>query len=138
MTTPNAGDTLENAKDTAVVVKRSVSQPVKQVWKSLASHAGAEALLGPGGELGDKGEDWRSVDGTYGVIRSYHPLEEVRFTWYAADNAPKTMVLVTMAASEDGGSVIEVRHDQVPAYFDKSALAARWEAFLDKLVALGE
>ena len=138
MTTPSAGDTLENNQDTAVFVSRSVSQPVKQIWKSLVSREGAQALLGPGGELGDKGEDWRAEDGTFGVIRSYHPLEEIRFTWYAAENAPKTVVQVTLHATDDDTSVIEVSHDQVPSYFDRAALARRWETCLDKIVALGE
>ena len=138
MTTPSAGDTLENVQDTAVIVSRPVSQSVKQIWKSIASREGSQALLGPGGVLGDKGEDWRSEDGTFGVIRSYHPLEEVRFTWHAAENAPKTVVQVTLQPADDGGSVVEVRHEQVPAYFDRAALARRWETFLDTIVALGE
>ena len=135
MATPGTGDTLEHTQDTAVIVSRSVSLPVKEIWRLLTSRAGSEALLGAGGVLGDKGDDWRAADGTYGVIRSYHPLEEVRFTWHAAAEAPRTVVDVQTQAVPDGTKV-EIRHEHVPAYFDKAALARRWEKFLDDLVAL--
>ena len=135
MTTPGAGDTPGNTEDTAVVVSRSVSLPVKEIWRLLTSRAGSEALLGAGGELGDKGDTWHAADGTYGVVRSYHPLEEVRLTWHAAADAPSTIVEVRTQAAE-GETTVEVRHVNVPSYFDKAALARRWEKFLDDLVAL--
>ena len=138
MTTPGSGDTLEHTQDTAVIVSRSVSLPVKEIWRLLTSRAGSEALLGAGGELGAKGDDWRAADGTYGVIRSYHPLEEVRFTWHAAADAPRTVVDVQTQTTPEGGTAVEVRHEFVPAYFDKAALARRWEKFLDDLMALAD
>ena len=128
--------TLGHNSDTDVIVSRSVSIPVKEVWKALASREGGEALLGAGGELGNKGDDWHADDGTFGVMRSYHPLEEVRFTWHAAEGAPRTVVNVHLQGVPDGGTSVEIRHERVPHYFDKTALTARWETFLDKLFAL--
>ena len=107
------GDTLVNPVDTTVTVSRSVSQPVKEIWKLLVTREGAEALLGAGGELGDKGDSWHAADGTYGVIRSYHPLEQIRFSWHAAEEAPKTIVEVDLSASDDGTRV-EIRHEHIP------------------------
>lgn len=128
------GDTLVNPVDTTVTVSRSVSQPVKQIWKLLVTREGAEALLGAGGELGDKGDSWRAADGTFGVIRSYHPLEQIRFSWHAAEEAPKTIVEVDLSAAEDGTRV-EIRHEHIPSYFDASALTLKWEEALEKLAA---
>ena len=136
MATPGTGDTLEHTQDTAVIVSRSVSLPVKEFWRLLTSRAGSEALLGAGGVLGDKGDDWHAADGTYGVVRSYHPLEEVRFTWHAAADAPRTVVDVRTQAVPEGGTTVEIRHEHVPAYFDKAALERRWEKFVDDLLAL--
>ena len=95
---------------------------------------GAEALLGAGGELGDKGDSWHAADGTFGVIRSYHPLEQIRFSWHAAEEAPKTIVEVDLSAAEDGTKV-EIRHEHIPAYFDASAITHKWEQALEKLAA---
>ncbi|MGV8910951.1 MAG: SRPBCC family protein [Propionicimonas sp.] len=128
------GDTLVNPVDTTVTVSRSVSQPVKQIWKLLVTREGAEALLGAGGELGDKGDSWHAADGTFGVIRSYHPLEQIRFSWHAAEEAPKTIVEVDLSAAEDGTNV-QIRHEHIPSYFDASALTLKWEEALEKLAA---
>jgi uncharacterized protein YndB with AHSA1/START domain len=128
------GDTLVNPVDTTVTVSRSVSQPVKEIWKLLVTRQGAEALLGAGGELGDKGDSWHAADGTYGVIRSYHPLEQIRFSWHAAEDAPKTIVEVDLSAAGDA-TTVEIRHEHIPSYFDSSALTRKWEQALEKLAA---
>ena len=128
------GDTLVNPVDTTVTVSRSVSQPVKEFWKLLVTREGAEALLGAGGELGDKGDSWHAADGTFGVIRSYHPLEQIRFSWHAAEEAPKTIVEVDLSAAEDG-TTVEIRHEHIPSYFDAGALTHKWEQALEKLAA---
>ncbi len=136
MTTELSGDALAKSDGADIVVCRSASASIKDIWKALVSPEGEKALLGEGGQLGDKGEDWHANDGTFGVIRSYHPLEEIRFTWYAAEEAPRTIVTLHLNAAPDGGTTVEIRHEQVPSYFDKAALAQRWETFLDHLFAL--
>ena len=133
MTDQGASDSLGNAVGTTVTVSRSVSQSPKNVWKFLVTREGAEALLGPGGELGDKGDSWHAADGTYGVIRSYHPLEQIRFSWHAADEAPKTLVDVHLLPGSEGDTTVEIRHEQIPQYFDSGAITRRWESALEKL-----
>ncbi len=137
MTEQSPGDTLVNPVDTTVTVSRSVSKPVKEIWKLLATREGAEALLGAGGELGDKGDSWHASDGTYGVVRSFHPLEQLRFSWHAAEDAPKTIVELDIAAAGDG-TRLEIRHEHIPNYFDAAALTRKWEQALDKLAAAAE
>ncbi|MGC3952993.1 MAG: SRPBCC domain-containing protein [Propionicimonas sp.] len=112
-----------------------MSQSPKNVWKFLVTREGAETLLGPGGELGDKGDSWHAEDGTFGVIRSYHPLEEIRFSWHAAEEAPKTIVDVQLVKGGDEQTTVEIRHERIPHYFDAAALAKRWESVLEKLEA---
>lgn len=131
------GETLVNPVDTTVIVSRSVSKPVKDVWKALVTREGAEALLGPGGELGDKGDSWRAVDGTYGVVRSYHPLEQIRFSWHAAQEAPKTMVEIGLAANGDA-TLVEITHHGIPRYFDAVALTQKWELALDRVASAAD
>lgn len=133
MTDQKAGETLANTVDTTVTVRRSVSQSPKSVWRFLVTREGAETLLGPGGELGDKGDSWHAEDGTYGVIRSYHPLEQIRFSWHAAEEAPKTIVDVQLLPGDEGETTVQIRHEQIPAYFDAAALSRRWERALEKL-----
>lgn len=109
-----------------IKVECSVAIPVKEYWKLLVTKAGSELFLGKGGELGDKGDSWEAEDGSFGVVRSYHPLESIRFSWHAKTGSTKTMVRVSVAAEGDGTKVT-VEHLDVPDYYDKEALAKRWE-----------
>lgn len=134
MTDQPAGDSLAKSSDTTVVIQRSVSQPVKKVWGLLATPAGSEALLGEGGMLGDKGDSWHSANGTYGVVRSYHPLEQIRFSWHADDQAPKSLVDLQLVGQADDSTVVEIRHENIPGGWDTEAITEHWESALDRLV----
>jgi uncharacterized protein YndB with AHSA1/START domain len=111
-----------------------VARPVEDVWRVLAGPAGPEALLGPGATLGRKGEPWRADDGTHGVLRSYHPLEQVRFSWHADADAPATMVQLDLAADGDG-TRISLRQEHLDGSADAGALRQRWAQALERLSA---
>ena len=135
MTDQGAGDTLANAVDTTVTVSRSVSKSPKNVWKFLVTREGAETLLGPGGELGDKGDSWRADDGTFGVIRSYHPLEQIRFSWHAEPDAPKSLVDLHLVQQSEDSTVVEIRHEHIPGGWDVDAITQHWESALERIAA---
>ena len=106
---------------------------VDHVWRVLTTNDGAQALLGPGARLGGKGEPWRADDGSHGVWRSYHPLEQVRVSWHADADGPRSLVDLHLAAEGDGTRV-SLRHE--PAGPDRAAIEQRWSAALDRLDAL--
>ncbi len=120
-------------QDTAVVVSRAVSHPLKNVWNVLMTDEGAEALLGPGARLGDKGHTWRAEDGTTGVCRSFHPLEQIRFSWHADADAPKTVVDVHLTAIDANTTMLEIVHDHLPLDLDRAALEHHWQDALDRI-----
>ena len=133
MTDQGVSEALAESEDTTVVVSRSVSQSVKDVWRLLSTNAGAEALLGPGGVLGDKGDSWRAEDGTFGVVRSYHPLEQIRFSWHAHADAPKSLVDLHLVKEADDATLVEIRHEHIPGGWDTNAITAQWEDALDRI-----
>lgn len=135
MTEQSQGEALVNPEDTTVVVSRSVSKPVKEVWKHLVTREGGATILGTGAEIGEKGDNWQADDGTYGVIRSFHSFEQIRFSWHAAEDAPRTMVVLNLRADGPEQTFVELRHEQLPYYFDRAKLSQRWEASLDKIIA---
>ena len=108
---------------------------LQATWKLLVTREGAEALLG-GRRTRDKGDSWHASDGKR--IRSYHPLEQIRFSWHAAEEAPKTIVEIDLAANGDAETTVEIRHEHIPNYFDANAITRRWEQALDKLAAAAE
>ena len=120
-------------KDTTLVVRRVVSHPIKSVWNTLLSPAGMEALLGQGGQLGDKGDSWRAADGTYGVTRSFHPLEQIRFSWHKDEDSPRTLVDVHLISQDAESTLIEIRHEHVGTDLDPAELEQRWLAALDRI-----
>ena len=119
-------------KDATVVVSRVVSHPLKSVWTTLLTPAGMEALLGEGGQLGDKGDSWRAADGTYGVTRSFHAMEQIRFSWHKNEDSPRTLVDVHLTAQGDD-TLIEIRHEHVGTDLDPAELEAHWTAALERI-----
>lgn len=122
-----AGDAA-TASQPGVRVVRTLAAPVADVWRALVSPGGAEALLGPGASFGGKGEPWRSEDGPSGVLRSYHPLEQLRWSWHETPDAPASIVELDLS-DDGGGTRVDLRHDGVePATYEP-----RWSEALDRL-----
>ncbi|HJE50977.1 MAG TPA: SRPBCC domain-containing protein [Tessaracoccus flavescens] len=122
--------TEETVDSKSVKVTRVVAKPLREVWDELMRPNGAEPLLGEGGALGSKGDNWESADGSYGVTRSFHPMEQVRFSWHESEGAPRTLVEVDFK-EVDEGTQIDLIHDFLPEGADRDALSARWQKALD-------
>ena len=118
----------------AIEVTRVLPHTIEKVWEVLTTPAGAEALLGSGVKLGGKGEPWRSVDGSHGVVRSYHPMEQLRLTWHADDRAPATLVELNLVP-QDEGTRLGLRHEQVTDDALSQSLRQRWEVALGRIGA---
>jgi len=113
----------------AIEVSRVVPRPIDEVWQVLTTAAGAEALLGSGAQLGTKGEPWHSADGSHGVVRSYHPMQQVRLSWHADEHAPATTVDLQLTA-EGESTRLDLRHENVPDAAVAADLTRRWETAL--------
>jgi len=109
------------APDT-IEVSALLSHDLNHVWHVLSTNDGVAAVLGDGATLGNKGEHWRATDGTHGVWRSYHPLEQVRLSWHASEDGPRSLVDLHLAP-----------HEHVEG--DLDSLKARWAAALSRLEA---
>lgn len=112
----------------------SVPASLARVWEHLISAAGTRALLGDGARIGNKGEPWRADDGSYGVVRSYHPLEQVRVTWHPHQDGPLSMLDVQLRPDGDGTRV-EVFHEGRGIADDPRADVAHWDQALERFAA---
>ena len=122
------------APDT-VEVSALLSHDLKHVWQVLSTNDGVAAFLGKGAKLGNKGEHWRASDGTHGVWRSYHPMEQIRLSWHASDVAPRSLVDLHLAAQGEQ-TFVSIRHEHVDG--DLDALKDRWSEALTRLDAAAE
>lgn len=121
-----------DALSDTVEVSALLTHDINHVWHVLTTNDGAAAFLGEGATLGGKGEHWRAADGSHGVWRSYHPMEQVRVSWHASEDAPRSIVDLHLAPAGEQTSVT-VRHEPVD---DSAAMSARWRAALDRIDAL--
>lgn len=117
--------------DASVTVSATLPHPVDRVWRTLITREGAEALLGSGATLGGKGETWRTSDGPHGVLRSYHPLEQLRLSWHADDDAPASLVDLQLHP-EGSGTRVDLSHQHVPAE-QTERLQQHWSKALDRI-----
>jgi uncharacterized protein YndB with AHSA1/START domain len=121
-----------------VHVSRTVSAPVVHVWEVLVSPAGSQALLGQGAVLGGKGEPYHSADGTTGVLRSYHPLEQLRVSWHVTPDSPPSIVELDLVADGDGTTRLELSQNHLWHGVDADELGRRWSDGLERLASLAE
>lgn len=109
----------------------TVDAPVDQVWQHLISARGTEALLGPGVTLGSKGESWHSADGPHGVVRSYHPLEQIRVSWHPHEDGP--LSIVDLQLKPQGGSTrVDLYHEGQGIAEDGPGDKSRWDDALGR------
>ena len=117
----------------AVVVSRTLLLPGENRLGSPHDDRRLRSLLGPGAQLGSKGESWRSHDGREGVVRSFHPLEQIRFTWRLRESAHPTMVDVRLVPADDQATEFRIEHSKLPPHADRAWLSDRWEAAIDRI-----
>ncbi len=122
------------APDT-VEVSAVLSHDIDHIWRVLSTNDGVAAFLGEGVRLGNKGEHWQAADGTHGVWRSYHPMEQVRLSWHASEDAPRSLVDLHLAPAGEHTQV-SIRHEHVEG--DLDALRSRGTEALDRLDAAAE
>ncbi|WP_341729497.1 SRPBCC domain-containing protein [Brooklawnia sp.] len=114
-------------------MSRTVKQPVKVVWDVLMTDDGAEALLGPGAKLGAKGQSWHSHSGREGVIRSFHPLEQIRFSYRSNAATTPSLVAVNLKPAGDEATEIEIQHSNLGPDIERTWALDRWSAALERI-----
>ncbi len=120
-----------------VEVSMLLTHDLDHVWRVLSTNDGVAAFLGEGATLGNKGEPWRAADGTHGVWRSYHPREQVRLSWHASADAPRSVVDLHLAPS-GAQTQVSIRHELIDVSTDAEALRSRWSDALSRIDAAAE
>jgi uncharacterized protein YndB with AHSA1/START domain len=116
-----------------VQVRVHVDSTVSTVWQALVSAAGTATWLGDGAVLGDKGQSYRCVDGSSGVVRSFHPLEQLRLSWHSGPDTAASLIEVDVAP-EENGTRLRLAHEGLPAA-DRPAMRERWQQRIEALTA---
>jgi uncharacterized protein YndB with AHSA1/START domain len=132
MTTPvhvGTDATTALGNDQNVHLHRSLPATVGAVWEALVCPEGTATWLGTGAVLGDKGQSYHCADGTAGVVRSFHPLEQLRLSWHHDVDLEPSLIEVDLAV-EGSGTALRFWHDGLPEA-ERPAMRAHWEQRLD-------
>jgi uncharacterized protein YndB with AHSA1/START domain len=116
-------------------VRVQVSAPVSQVWQALISSEGTATWLGEDAVLGGKGESYHCADGSVGVVRSFHPLEQLRLSWHSGPDAPASLIELDVTP-EAKGTLVQLWHEGLPPEAQPEAeerWSTRLHAVLDPL-----
>jgi uncharacterized protein YndB with AHSA1/START domain len=133
MTTPvhvGADDTATE-NDQNVHVHLILPAPVGVVWEALVSPEGTATWLGEGAVLGDKGQSYHCADGTAGVVRSFHPLEQLRLSWHHEVDLEPSLIEIDLAV-EGAGTSLRLWHDGLPVA-ERPAMREHWQKRLRTL-----
>jgi uncharacterized protein YndB with AHSA1/START domain len=135
MTTPVrvSAEATATQNDQNVHVHVTFGAPVGVVWQALVSPEGTATWLGAGAVLGDKGQSYHCADGTAGVVRSFHPLEQLRLSWHQDTEEEPSLIEVDLAV-EGTGTSLRLWHDGLPTA-QRPAMLAHWQ---ERLAALGD
>jgi uncharacterized protein YndB with AHSA1/START domain len=136
MTTPvdvGASTSVVAQNDQSVHVSLTLNSPVSAVWQALVSAEGTAIWLGEGAVLGDKGQSYHCGDGSAGVVRSFHPLEQLRLSWHADAETEPTLIELDVTVQE-GGTRLRLWHEGLAAE-RRPAMRARWQERLQALAS---
>jgi uncharacterized protein YndB with AHSA1/START domain len=136
MTTPVQvdADAMATKVDQNVHVYLSLRAPVGAVWEALVSPKGTATWLGEGAVLGDKGQSYHCADGTAGVVRSFHPLEQLRLSWHQQEDSEPGLIEIDVSV-EGAGTGLRLWHDGLPEQ-ERPAMQAHWQQRLEALAQL--
>ncbi|MFN8076917.1 MAG: SRPBCC domain-containing protein [Kineosporiaceae bacterium] len=122
---------------TRLRVSRTVPAPPARAWEVLVAPAGAQSLFGPGASIGAKGQAYLADDGSRGVTRSIHPLEQLRVSWHRSPDAPAVMVEVELEPAGSGTTLeLAVTGADAADGADAGDVAERFRAGLDELCSM--
>jgi uncharacterized protein YndB with AHSA1/START domain len=87
---------------------------------------GARLLAQPGGR-------YENADGDGGEYLVVDPPHHLRFTWENTKHCPGTVVDVTFAPTVDGGTHVELAHQELATPADRAEMTGGWSWALDSL-----
>lgn len=116
-------------------VSRTLPHPPRAVWRFLTGAEGTALWLGAGARLPDeKGDRYRTADGTGGELRSRHELDRVRLTYWPAGWDHDTTLQVTVTGSGKA-CTLRFHQERLAGAAERERQREHWRAVLDRVAA---
>ncbi len=126
---PALVDDAVGSTEQGVYVRRVVPGNAGHVWQVLVSPLGTSVWLGHGAVIAGRGQTYFSDEGDAGVVRSFHPLEQLRLSWHSSAEDETSLVELDLTPVA-GGTRLRLWHEGLtPAM--RLAMQEKWEHRLD-------
>lgn len=119
-----------------VGIQRTLPCDPEAAWALLTSPAGLACWLGEGATLpATRGEDYETVDGTTGELRSLRPGDRIRLTWQPPgwDHDATVQVAIHPTGS---GTAVRFHTERLAGPEEREALRTHWQGVLEDLRTL--
>jgi len=107
-----------------------------RIWEALMTQPGLGYWLGNGVETEfQKGDTYKTTEGTTGDIRSYEAGRLIRVTWQPRDaDLPSTLQIRIIPAKR--GSTLSIHHEKLLNGEQRESMRQHWSSIIDKFEAL--
>lgn len=106
------------------------------LWELLTSGPGTAVWLGEGIELPHQaGRSFGSPGGTYGEVRSFRPMDQVRLTWQPCGWGHESTLHMALSPTADG-TTVRFHQDGLAGPQEREVQRYHWKAVLDRLEQL--
>lgn len=115
-------------------VSRTLDHPPEEVWAFLTGADGLAVWLGQGVALpAERGEPYRTLDGTQGELRSLRPLDRVRLTCRPPGWDHDTTVQVAIRPAGKGRTMLRFHQEWLADAEERERQRDHWRAVMDEM-----
>lgn len=117
-------------------VRKTFPVGTGRLWEILMMQPGLGYWLGTGVSAEfEKGNTYKTAEGTTGDIRSFEAGRLIRMTWQPRDaDLPSTLQIRVLSAKR--GSTLSIHHEKLLNGEQREAMRQRWSSVMEKFEAL--
>ena len=117
-------------------VRKTFAIGTGRMWEALTTQPGLSYWLGTGVNADfEKGDTYKTTEGTTGDIRSFEAGRLIRMTWQPRDaDLSSTLQIRVLPAKK--GSTLNIHHEKLLSDEQREVMRKHWSSVIDKFEAL--
>jgi uncharacterized protein YndB with AHSA1/START domain len=117
-------------------VRKTFAVGTGRLWEALMTQPGLGYWLGSGVNAEfEKGDTYKTTEGTTGDIRSFEAGSLIRMTWQPQDtDLPSTLQIRVIPTKK--GSTLSIHHEKLLNGEQREAMRQHWSSVIEKFQAL--
>ena len=117
-------------------VRKTFPVGTGRLWETLMTQPGLGYWLGTGIDADfQKGDTYKTTEGTTGDIRSFEAGSLIRMTWQPPDSGVMSTLQIRVMPAKKG-STLSFHHEKLRDATQREAMRQHWSAVMDKFEEL--